>query len=65
MASLDYENASDSVLKSAEIFVKILKEIYKESTTTIKLHKISKKIPIQKGIMPVFKKLLSRAGKDS
>ena len=28
----------------------ILKDIYKESTATIKLHKVSEKIPIKKGI---------------
>ena len=32
------------------IYVKILEEIYKESTATIKLHKSSNKIPIQKGV---------------
>ena len=33
-----------------EIYVKILEDIYKESIATIKLHKVSDKIPIQKGV---------------
>ena len=33
-----------------EIYVQILKDVYKESTATIKLHKISENIPIQKGV---------------
>ena len=30
--------------------MKILEDIYKESATTIKLHKVNIKIPIQKGV---------------
>ena len=33
-----------------EIYVKILEDIYKESIATIKLHKVSDKTPIQKGV---------------
>ena len=33
-----------------EMYVQILEDIYKESTATIKLHKVSNKIPIQKGV---------------
>ena len=60
-AFIDIENAFDSVEASAvmktlrrheveEIYVKILEEIYKESMATIKLHKVSEKIAIQKEI---------------
>ena len=33
-----------------EIYVKILEDIYKESTATIKLHKVSDRIPLLKGV---------------
>ena len=33
-----------------ELYVKILEDIYKECTIIIKLHKVSNKIPIQKGL---------------
>ena len=33
-----------------EIYVKILEDIYKENTSTIKLHKINKNISIQKWV---------------
>ena len=33
-----------------EIYLKISKDIFKESTATIKLHKVSNKIPIKKRI---------------
>ena len=60
MSFIDYEKAFNAMATSAvmkplrrreveKIYVKILEDIYKESTATIKLHKVSEKIPIQKG----------------
>ena len=61
MAFIDYEKAFDSVEASVvtkalrkqgieEICVKILEDIYKKSTATIRLHKISERISIQKRV---------------
>ena len=61
MAFKYYEKAFDSVETTAvmkslkrqgvgEIYLKILKDIYKESTATIMLYKIRNKIPLQKGV---------------
>ena len=73
MVFIDYEKAFDIVESSAavkalrkqgvkEIYVKIIEDIYKESTVTIKLYKISIRIPIQKGVRQgktTFLKLLT------
>ena len=61
MAFINYEKAFDSVETSVvikilqlqgvkEIYVKILEDIYYESTAFIKLCKVSDKIPLQKGV---------------
>ncbi len=61
MAFIDYEKAFDSVKASAvmqglrkqgvdELYIKILEDIYRDSTATIQLHKKSSKIPIRKGV---------------
>ncbi len=60
MAFINYEKAFDSVKISAVMqairkqgvdkpYIKVLEDIYKGSTATIKLHQESKKIPITKG----------------
>ena len=61
LAFIDYEKAFDSVEKSAvmramrnqgveEAYVRTLDHIYEGSTATIKLHKTSDKVPIEKGV---------------
>lgn len=61
VAFVDYEKAFDSVetwavleaLKEQDInpsYIKVIKDIYTGSTTTVKLHKESNKIPIRKGV---------------
>ena len=61
MAFIDYEKAFDSVKTPAvrqalrrqgidEPYIRVLEDIYRDSTTTIKLHKKSEKIPIKKGV---------------
>ena len=61
MAFIDYEKVFDSVQTSAvmktlrkqmveKIYIKILEDIYKEITVTIKLHKVSEKVLKQKGV---------------
>ena len=61
MAFIDYEKAFDSVETSAvmgalrnqgveEVYVRTLENIYEGSTATIRLHKLSDKIPLGKGI---------------
>ena len=61
MDFINYEKVLDSVKTSAfmqglmrqrveETHVKIIEDIYEESTATIRLHKISHKVSIQKGI---------------
>ena len=61
MAFIDFEKAFDSVETWAvmqalrnqgieERYVKLLEDIYRGSTATIKLHKTSDKIPIKKGV---------------
>ncbi len=60
MAFIDYEKAFDSVKTAAvmqalkqqgvdELYIKVLEDIYRDSTATIQLHKKSRKIPIRKG----------------
>ena len=72
MAFIDNGKAFDSVETSAvmkglrrheveEIHAKILQDIYKERIATIKLHKASKKIPIQKGVIQGNTFLLSNS----
>ncbi len=61
MAFIDYEKAFDSVKISKVMqaikrqgvdkpYIKILEDIYRDSTATIKLHQNSRKIPIKKGV---------------
>ncbi len=61
MAFIDYEKAFDSVKTSAvmqvlrrqgvdELYIKVLEDIYRDSTATIQLHKKRWKIPIRKGV---------------
>ena len=61
MAFIDYEKAFDSVKTSAilkamknqgieETYVMVIEDIYKASTASVRLHKISNKIPIGKGV---------------
>ncbi len=61
MAFIDYEKAFDSVKTSAvmqalmqpgvdELYIKVLEDIYRDSTATIQLHKKSRKTPIRKGV---------------
>ena len=50
MCSLENSSVMNALrrLLIEEIYVQILEDVYKESTATIRLHKISKKIAIQK-----------------
>lgn len=61
MIFINYEKALDSTDTSAimktlrkygveETYMKILEDIYRESTATIKLHKVSEKMLIKKGV---------------
>ena len=61
IAFIDYEKAFDSVLTSAvletirkqgveEAYCRVLEDIYKDGTATIKLHEETNKIPIKKGV---------------
>ncbi len=61
MAFIDYEKAFNSVITSAvmqalrqqgidELYIKLLEDIYRDTTATIQLHKKSRKILISKGV---------------
>ena len=61
MTFMDYEKAFDPVETSIvmntlrgqgvqEMYVKILEDIYKESTATMMLHKVSDIFPMQEGV---------------